>query len=573
MSRRSIIIGVVLLFFACFACFGQTSPAALRDYVGMISQGFHPDVITFLQKHKSRLEKEGYSSMAKALENFIKGDSGTGFVYVGSDGKNYIITNYHVISQAHTLSITFETPAGEKTKFADLSIIAVDEDMDIALLSLGGQNFFKQGLTLLNRPVNEGETVFSAGFPGAGSAMIWQFGQGIVSNASVRLPPEDENDKAIGPYIQHTAQVDAGNSGGPLLIQEQVRGVTSYSVAGINTLSIRRRQAANYSIPAARVKAFIDASLKPPAADQRPILEERVNAFIKGLSVPKAVYPHIAQFLSNSCTGENFEYAINELSEKASKTVRNDIYDRDIISSLTCSVAWTIENSLRSKTGAISVKLNSITPSTNGMYTVSFDVNGSNVDSEWINEYGIWRIRKFGTSASGDKTRIDKKKQDKEASERLHDNPSIMISAGLAYPFDLGPAFGAELIAKMSKYSSIEIKGYFGGKEYTQVEVGSGLYIPITMGSVALTPFIGVGAGMMFVPNPYYKPNSSSGSLFETLMPMGISARAGFSFTTAAVPGLFLQASYQYNLYFNLGGGDDIFSHPQLMYVGLGYAW
>jgi len=570
MSRRSIIIGVLLLFFTCFACFGQTS--ALRDYVGMISQGFHPDIIAFLQKLKSELEKKGYSSTARSLENFIKGDSGTGFVYVGSDGKNYILTNYHVISQAHTLSITFETVDGEKTKFSDLQIVAANEDMDIALLALGGQNFFKQGLSLLTRPIEEGEDVYSAGFPGAGSAMIWQLGRGIISNASVRLPPEDENDKAIGPYIQHTAQVDAGNSGGPLLIQ--VRGVpTGYAVAGINTLSIRRRQAANYSIPVTRVQSFLDASLKPPAADQRPILEERVNTFIKGLSAPKAVYPHIAQFLSNTCTGENAEYAINELLEKAPKTVRDNVFDRDIISGMAYSVAWTIENSLRSKTGNISVKLNSISPGANGLYNVSFDVNGSNVDSEWINEYGIWRIRKFGTSASGDKTRIEKKKQAKEDANRLHDEPDLMFSAGLVYPFDLGPAFGAELTLKFGKFSGVGLKGYFG-KDYAQVEADTGLYIPIKMGSVALTPFATLGAGMMFVPNPNYDPKNPLGSGFKTNMPMGLSAQGGFIFTTAWVPGLFLQAAYQYNLYINLfGDKDNISPHPQLIYIGLGYAW
>jgi serine protease Do len=248
---------------------------------------------------------------------------------------------------------------GEKTKFSDLRIIAADEDMDIALLAFaGGQNPFKEGLSLLSRQVEEGEDVYSAGYPGTGSALIWQLGRGIISNASVRLPAEDENDKAIGPYIQHTAQVVPGTSGGPLLIQ--TRGVpTGYAVIGINTLSLRRRQAANYSIPVSRVRSFLDASLKPRAADQRAILEERVNMFINGLSA-KAVYPHIAQFLSNTCTGENAEYAIYQLMEKASKTVRDNVFDRDIISWMAYSVAWTIENSLRSKTGSISIKLDSL---------------------------------------------------------------------------------------------------------------------------------------------------------------------------------------------------------------------
>jgi len=87
MSRKFIFC-FVFLFIAGFA-FGQTS--ALRDYVGMISQGFHPDIVSFLQKLKTELDRKGYNNFARTLEIFLKGESGTGFVYSGSDGKNYIL--------------------------------------------------------------------------------------------------------------------------------------------------------------------------------------------------------------------------------------------------------------------------------------------------------------------------------------------------------------------------------------------------------------------------------------------------------------------------------------------------
>jgi serine protease Do len=565
MSRKFIFC-FVLIFIAGFA-FGQT--AALRDYVGMISQGFHPDIVTFLEKLKTDLDRRGYKNFSRYLDVYLKGESGTGFVYSGSDGKNYILTNYHVISQAYTLSITFETVDGEKTKFSDLKIIAADEDMDIALLAFaGGQNPLKQGLTLLTRQVQEGEDVYSAGFPGAGSTLIWQLGRGIISNASVRFPAEDENDKALGPYIQHTAQVDPGNSGGPLLVQ--MRGVpTGYAVAGINTLSNRRRQAANYSIPVNRVQAFLDASLKPKTVDQRPILEERVNEFIKGLSAPKAVYPHIAQYLSNTCIGENAEYAINEVLEKATKTVRDNVFDRDIVSGMAYSVAWTIENSLRSKTASISAKLNSINPGEDGAYTVSFDVNGNNVDSIWINEYGIWRIRSFGNLASGDKTLMEKKEKEKADAKRLHSNPSIMLSAGLVYPFDLAPSLGADITFKFGKYFGMGINGYFG-KNYIQTEMKAGYYLPIIIGPTALTPFINAGFGGMFTQKK--KEDHPIVGDERIKFNIGASLEGGLIFTTAAVPGLYLQAAYQRNLYLNIFG-DGTWLHPNLIYIGIGYAW
>jgi serine protease Do len=567
MSRK-LVLCLILIFIAGFA-FGQTS--ALRDYVGMISQNFHPDIISLLQKFKNVYEERNLTARVRNLENFMRGDSGTGFVYVDSDGKNYILTNYHVISQAYTLTITFETVDGEKTKFSDLQIIAADEDMDIALLAFaGGQNPFRQGLSLINRPINEGEDVYSAGFPGTGNTMIWQLGRGIISNASVRLPPEDENDKAIGPYIQHTAQIDGGNSGGPLLIQTQ--GVpTGYAVAGINTLSIRSRQAANYSIPVTRIRSFLDESMKPPAADQRPILEERVNAFVKGLSANRAVYPHIAQFLSNTCVGENVEYAFIEGYLNAPESVLIDLFDREIISAFTHFVAWTIEDSLRSRSGNISATVDSINPGENGSYNVSFKVNNNIVNSVWVNEYGFWRIRSFGTVASGDKTLLQKRARARTEAASLRDEPFLMISAGLAMPFDLdGVAFGVNLTAKIGKYVGIGPRAYFGGEKYTQIEIGAGAYVPIKIGPVALTPFANVAVGLMFYPKDTTK------SVYETTLfdgtAFGVSARGGLIFTTSWVPGLFLEAAYQYNLY-QKEVGSGIWLYPGMIYIGVGYAF
>jgi serine protease Do len=356
MIKRRIFFFCLFMFAASLACFGQAS--ALRDYVGMISQSFHPDIVSIMEQFQSNLQRRGYANAARSIDHFLKGESGTGFLYVAPGGTNYIITNYHVISQAHTLSVTFEKVDGERTKFSDLTIIAADEELDIALLAFaGGQNPFRQGLAFLTRPVQEGDDVYSAGFPGLGTSMVWQLGRGMVSNASVRLPNEDEPGKFFGPFIQHTAQVDPGNSGGPLLVQ--TAGVpTGFAVAGINTLSARFRQAANFSIPTNRVQAFLTANIGTrPAADLAG-LESRIDSFIEGLGVPRAVYSHIADYLSNTCTAENADFALSETFNKAPRTVQNDIAERFVnspVDGMAYAVAWTIEDALRGRAGRISV--------------------------------------------------------------------------------------------------------------------------------------------------------------------------------------------------------------------------
>ena len=563
MMIRRFFLGFILICAAGICCFGQTS--ALRDYVGMISQTFHPDIVSYMEKFQNNLQKRGYSAAAKSIDHFLKGDSGTGFVYVAKDGNNYIITNYHVISQAHSLSVTFEKVDGEKSKFSDLSIIAADEDMDIALLAFaGGQNPFKDGLAFLGRPVQEGDDVYSAGFPGLGTSMIWQLGRGMVSNASVRLPDPEEDDKTIGPFIQHTAQVDPGNSGGPLLVQTQ-GAPTGFAVAGINTLSARFRQAANFSIPMNRVQSFLDAGLTPRTGTDLEGLNGRIDTFINGLGAAKAVYPHIAAYLSNACTAENAEYALSEMIEKAPRMVQDDIVDEFVnspVEGMSYAVAWTIENALRTKSGKISITRDSVTAVDDNNYKVSFLVSDKDtITSEWVNEYGIWRIKTFGRFAAGDKSLVKQKAEKKEADARLHSNPDIQIAAGLAYIFERGPGFGAEIILR-GGFAGYGLRAYFA-EDFFQAEGLTGFYIPLKASKVAFTPFGDLGFGFQ---------RSKGNSLpFD----IGISLQAGLQFTTAAVPGLYFQAAYQYNIYFFSMIGDEKKSPPDksVLFIGIGYAF
>jgi len=73
---------------------------------------------------------------------------------------------------------------------------------------------------------------------------LWQFSTGNVSNAVARFPRSLDDPTMMGPFIQHTAPIDPGNSGGPLLVA-QADVPSGFAVAGINTLTGTWRQAAN----------------------------------------------------------------------------------------------------------------------------------------------------------------------------------------------------------------------------------------------------------------------------------------------------------------------------------------
>ena len=563
MYRRSILCVLVFLVINS-SVFSQAS--VIRDYVGLITQSFHPDVVKYMKQLQNDLQKRNYNEAVKSVDNYLKGETGTGFVYVAKNGTNYIITNFHVISHAEIsgLSVSFEKPDGEKTRFSNLSIVAADEDLDIAILAFQ-DNYkpFKQGLSFLTRPVQEGDDVYSAGFPLLVNSMVWQLGRGMVSNASVRLPDKEDDSKTIGPFIQHTAQVDPGNSGGPLLIQMQ--GVPSgYAVAGINTLSARYRQGANFSIPINQLQTFLDKKLN--TKPEQSALEARIDTFIEGLSVPKAVYQHIAKYLSNTCTAENFEYAESELFERAPRTIQEKVVQAFISSPVTgmsYAVAWIIEDSMRSKSGKITIEKESVTPVDDYNYTVKFKVNDKIVSSEWTNEYGIWRIKSFGSIASGDKRLIKKKAEQKQIDENLRASPKFQLSAGMTYIFNQGAGFGADIIFRGS-YTGFGLRMDIA-KDFLQIDCFWGLYIPIKAEKIAFTPFGSIGLGyqsIKLVP------------AFDKVGYIGFPVHGGLQFTTATVPGLYLQVAYQHNFMVNfLEIVERNTPYKNLIFISVGYSF
>lgn len=593
---RRIIICVVMMATAGFVCFGQQpasnqTAANIRDYVGLITQAFHPDVVSYMKGLQGYFQKQKHEQAAKSIDNYLKGDTGTGFVYVANDGKNYIITNFHVISNAlpDGLTVTFEKQSGEKTIYSNLSIVAADEEMDIALLAFDeGENPFRQGLSFSDRTLQETDTVFSAGFPGLGTAMIWQIGQGIVSNASARLPDLDDDAKIIGPFIQHTAQVDPGNSGGPLLVQAQ--GVpTGFAVAGINTLSARYRQGANYSIPMDRVQSFLNASLSTANKDDAAGLETRTESFMEGLRGKKSVYHHIAKFLSNACTAENFEYAESILFSKASQDVKEDVvqeFSNSPVSGMSYAVAWLIENNLQNKSGYIVIKRDSITAVDEKTYTVDFNVNNKTVTSQWINEYGIWRVKSFGdfadasNKATGSNKGIGKsgstQRGDSDSSLTIY--PDLQITADFLMLLDRGYGFGLDLTLR-DGYSGFGVRGFFA-KDFFQGDLLVGLYFPIPAGKVGFTPYINIASGLQFINNvdkdglDFFDPDREK-TFIEKIQPFwSLSAQAGLQFNIAA--GLYIRAAYQFNFTLDLFDYRNKYKLPKDMHVvlfGLGYSF
>ena len=176
--------------------------------------------------------------------------TGTGFV-VSTDG--HVVTNQHVVDACVgdiQGNLTGEAPV-------KLRIVSTDETNDLALLQAPGP--FKEVATIRNSPIRSGDSVVAIGYPFHGLLTSdFTVTTGIVSSLSGVL-----NDTR---YLQISAAVQPGNSGGPLLASTgEVVGVVA---AKLNALKFAKAtgdipENINFAIKTGAVRDFLDDSVVP----------------------------------------------------------------------------------------------------------------------------------------------------------------------------------------------------------------------------------------------------------------------------------------------------------------------
>ncbi len=403
--------------------------AQTKNYVCVVRQQYYPSHVEFLEDLSSSLKKSGYSNYSEYVDSFLKGGFGSGFVYVDKDGTNYIITNRHVVSQAASASIEFENDDGSLTKYDNLSVYITDDDIDLAILKFSADvKPFKNGLSLHTERLTDGQDVVSAGFPGLGGEPVWQFGKGSVTNATARI--KDMIDPSISTVIQHSAQVDGGNSGGPLLIEAK-NSPAGYAVAGINTWKAVGREATNFAIPSALVLRLLENSKK--AVDDEALKSERASRFKAALTESSNDYTSIVKFLSYEYVSYEGEDCLNDVLRHAPTDVINRValeFSFNPIEGLRYAAAYNLFNELSGEDAS--------------------DENLSKIT--WQKEHGLYRI----ASVANDGKKKNKAK-DKKNSKSSDKKDKVTVSfLGLESPYLMALGIGAD----------IPLKAEFEGKEF-----------------------------------------------------------------------------------------------------------
>jgi S1-C subfamily serine protease len=194
------------------------------------------------------------ASMAGAAQGSTQGTTppaatkgvgtGTGF-YINRQG--HVLTNAHVVDKCRELTISRQGAAA-----IPASVVKSDASNDLAVLiaapSPAVATFWP------GRPVRAGEAVVAYGFPLTGTLSSG----GVVTNGSVSALSGLRDDSR---YLQISAPIQAGNSGGPLLD-------TNGNVVGVITASLGSRsrdvpQNVNFALKADVARTFLESAGVP----------------------------------------------------------------------------------------------------------------------------------------------------------------------------------------------------------------------------------------------------------------------------------------------------------------------
>ncbi len=130
--------------------------------------------------------------------------SGSGFI-ISPDG--YAVTNNHVVTGAASLEVWI---GGDTSDSYNAQIVGVSECNDLALIKIDSDDL--SSLAWYDEPPTVGQEIYAAGFPLGDPE--YTLTSGIVSKADA----DGETPwSSIDSVIQHDAQTQPGNSGGPLV--------------------------------------------------------------------------------------------------------------------------------------------------------------------------------------------------------------------------------------------------------------------------------------------------------------------------------------------------------------------
>lgn len=211
----------------------QTDLNSLNTQVGSIDEEF--DLLkASVSSDFSGIFEDAVKSVVSVITD---SGQGTGFI-INEEG--YVVTNAHVLANSQGYLADNIRAVNYEGETISADFIGFDSEFDLALLKISG-NYDK--LILANSDeVQIGEKVIAIGNP---LGLDFSVSEGIVSQI------HREGMNGINAYIQTTAALNAGNSGGPLINSEG-------EIIGINNFKIGEGESLGFALESNYIKDVVN---------------------------------------------------------------------------------------------------------------------------------------------------------------------------------------------------------------------------------------------------------------------------------------------------------------------------
>lgn len=259
--------------------------------VSDIAQAVMPSIVSITNKSVQEVQNYfslfGYGYSGETIPQETE-SRGSGIIIGKNDTELLIVTNYHVIADADTLSVAFndnqvyEANTKGTDPDNDLAVIAVplesisaDTMSQIAVASIGDSDSLKVGeqVVAIGNALGYGQSVTTG--------IVSATNRTLNSNRNTANTSEDSADQPA--YIQTDAAINPGNSGGALVnMKGEVIGINSAKLASTEV------EGMGYAIPVSRVSDIIE-KLMNETTRSKVAEDQKSSIGITGITVTESV--------------------------------------------------------------------------------------------------------------------------------------------------------------------------------------------------------------------------------------------------------------------------------------------
>lgn len=252
--------------------------------VSSVASSVMPSIVSITNKSVQEVQNYfsmfGYGGQSQQIESE---SVGSGIIIGKNDSELLIVTNYHVIQNADTLSASFID-----NSVCEANLKGTDPDNDLAVIAVPLSGISESTLGQIQVATIGDSDALKVGEQVVAIGNALGYGQsvttGIVSATNRTISTSaSENAESVPSYIQTDAAINPGNSGGALVnMSGEVIGINSAKLASTEV------EGMGYAIPVSRVSDIIETLMNETTRSK--VSSDQQSALgISGLTVDASV--------------------------------------------------------------------------------------------------------------------------------------------------------------------------------------------------------------------------------------------------------------------------------------------